>query len=57
MVVNYKISGNVLYMYGVFSHDDLGIGQPANKNKQKSMGDKFNNQIFERQNEFDCTSS
>lgn len=44
--VVYKIENNILYLYGVFSHDELGTGQPANINKQKSMKQKLDNQEF-----------
>ena len=33
-------------LYGFYSHADLGTGQPANMNKQKSMSKKFINQNF-----------
>lgn len=39
----YKIVGDVCYLYGLFSHDDLGTGQPANIAKQKSNREKFDN--------------
>lgn len=44
----YKIDGNKMYLYGIFSHDDLGTGTPANINKQKSMGSSFVNMTENR---------
>lgn len=43
----YKIDGGKLKLYGLYSHDDLGTGTPGNINKQKSMGARFNNAVFE----------
>lgn len=48
--VIYKI-GNVngektLDLYGVFSHDELGIGQPASIKRQKSNAEKLDNQAL-----------
>jgi mRNA-degrading endonuclease YafQ of YafQ-DinJ toxin-antitoxin module len=42
----YKIEGGFCYLYGVFSHDDIGTGQPPNKNKQATIGKKLKNQQF-----------
>lgn len=42
----YKVTGNQIFLYGFFTHDEIGIGQPANINKQKSAALKFNNQQF-----------
>lgn len=33
-------------IYGLYSHAELGTGQPANIKKQKSMGRRFANQEF-----------
>jgi mRNA-degrading endonuclease YafQ of YafQ-DinJ toxin-antitoxin module len=33
-------------LYGIFSHDELGTGQPPNINRQKSLGKRFRNQTF-----------
>jgi hypothetical protein len=45
----YTISGSnpiILKQYGIFSHDEAGIGQPANMNRQHSLAQKFSNQVF-----------
>lgn len=42
----YRIEGNILYLYGIYSHEQLGTGQPAKINVQKSMAQKFNNMNF-----------
>tara|TARA_R110000868_G_scaffold289717_1_gene549975 strand:- start:198 stop:569 length:372 start_codon:yes stop_codon:yes gene_type:complete len=46
----YTVSGanpTVIHLYGLFSHDDSGTGQPANIKKQKSLGSKLSNQSFQ----------
>lgn len=43
----YTISGNdtkIIKLYGVFSHDESGTGQPPNINKQQNLADKLSNQ-------------
>lgn len=42
----YRIEHNVLYLYGIYSHDQLGTGQPPKMNVQKSMAQKFSNMNF-----------
>lgn len=42
----YKVVGNEIYLYGFFTHDDLGTGQPPNLNKQKSAAKRLANQTF-----------
>jgi hypothetical protein len=42
----YKVEGNNIYLYGFYTHDDLGTGNPANKRKQDSMADRFRNATF-----------
>lgn len=42
----YKVVGTQIFLYGFFTHDDLGTGQPPNINKQKSNAVKFANQGF-----------
>jgi len=44
--VIYKVEKNIVYLYGVFSHDESGTGQPANKNKQVSLRAKLDHQEF-----------
>ena len=49
IMVVYKLSGadpKVFDLYGIFSHDELGIGQPANLKKQKSAASRLGNQDF-----------
>ncbi len=43
--VVYKVSGDVITLYGMFTHDDLGTGQPPNINKQKSIAQRLSNEI------------
>jgi len=46
----YSISGSnphVIKLYGIFTHDELGIGQPANIKIQKQMSKQLSNQVFE----------
>ena len=49
IMVVYKLSGHdpkVFDLYGIFSHDELGIGQPANLKKQKSAASRLGHQDF-----------
>lgn len=41
----YKIEDNTLYLFGVYTHDDLGTGQPQNINKQKGKAASFANML------------
>ena len=46
----YTLSGSnprTIHLHGIFSHDEAGIGQPANINKQKSVVKRMDNQKFE----------
>jgi len=48
-VLVYSINGKdpiQIKLYGVFKHDDLGIGQPANKRKSANMATQLSNQGF-----------
>lgn len=45
--VIYKVEKNTIFLFGVFSHDDSGTGQPANINRQVSLRSKFDHQEFE----------
>lgn len=42
----YRIESGQLYLYGFYTHDQLGTGTPANKNKQQSMAVRFANTKF-----------
>lgn len=45
----YKVEGKnptQIYLYGFYTHDDLGTGQPPNKNRQSSMAKSFSNRTF-----------
>lgn len=45
----YELSGNkpmIMKLYGIFSHDELGTGQPPSIRKQQSMGTRLSNQEF-----------
>lgn len=47
--VVYSIHGSnpsLIDLYGVFSHDELGTGQPVNIKRQKSMDKKLSSQTF-----------
>ena len=43
----YKVQNGVVYLYGFYTHDELGTGQPANINKQDSMAGKFSRMSFQ----------
>lgn len=50
IMIVYTISGRnptEFDLYGVFSHDELGIGQPANMKRQKSSAKRLANQTFQ----------
>ena len=36
---------NEIYLYGVFTHDDLGMGTPANIKRQQAISTKLANQV------------
>ena len=42
----YKVVGNQVFLYGFFTHDELGTGQPANMNRQKNTATRLSNQSF-----------
>jgi mRNA-degrading endonuclease YafQ of YafQ-DinJ toxin-antitoxin module len=42
----YRVEGNQVFLYGFFTHDELGTGQPANINRQKSAATRFSNTRF-----------
>ena len=47
--IYYTLSGkdpHVIKLYGVFSHDDAGIGQPQNIKKQKTLANRMARQHF-----------
>lgn len=49
IMVVYTISGRdpiMLDLYGIFSHDELGIGQPKNIKRQKAQAKRMANQQF-----------
>lgn len=46
----YKLIGNQIYLYGFFTHDDLGTGQPRNINRQKNAAKRLSQQNFNEQN-------
>jgi mRNA-degrading endonuclease YafQ of YafQ-DinJ toxin-antitoxin module len=41
--VMYEIKNNVIYLFALGSHDELGFGRPNNIKKQKSLVKKINN--------------
>jgi hypothetical protein len=46
--VVYSITGKdekVIKLYGVYTHDEMGIGQPANIRKQKQFADRLSNTV------------
>ena len=42
----YLVRGNTVYLYGFYTHDDLGTGEPRNVNRQRSMASQFANMEF-----------
>lgn len=48
--VLYTIGGRdptVISLYGIFTHDESGTGQPANRKKQQSLAGKLAGQTFD----------
>lgn len=43
----YRIDHNQVYLYGFFTHKDLGTGDPRNINRQKNAVAQFTNQTFQ----------
>ncbi len=37
----YKVVGNEIYLYGFYTHKELGTGQPQNINRERGMAKKF----------------
>jgi hypothetical protein len=48
----YLVRGNTIYLYGFYTHDELGTGQPRNVNRQKSMVTQFKNTTFTESDEY-----
>lgn len=50
--VVYKYSGseNVLRLYGIWSHDELGTGQPPSVQRSHVVANKLDSQVFEKRN-------
>jgi mRNA-degrading endonuclease YafQ of YafQ-DinJ toxin-antitoxin module len=47
----YKLAGSNpvdIYLYGIYSHAELGTSRPPNIKVQKSMGTKIHNMVFEQ---------
>lgn len=44
--VVYRVDGNNIYLYGFFTHQELGTGTPGNIRRQDSMADRFSNVTF-----------
>jgi hypothetical protein len=44
--VVYRYEDGIIYLFGIFSHDESGTGQPQNKNRQVSLRSKLDNQVF-----------
>jgi mRNA-degrading endonuclease YafQ of YafQ-DinJ toxin-antitoxin module len=42
----YKVDGGSLYLYGVYSHNDLGTGNASKEKTQQQMATRFANMKF-----------
>lgn len=52
----YTVEGGadpVIRLYGIFSHDDLGTGQPPNLNRQRGAATRFAGQTFSNDSAMD----
>lgn len=47
IIYTYDQQENVLRIYGIWSHDEMGTGQPPNYAKIVKFADRLSNQIFE----------
>ena len=45
----YLIQGDVIYLYGVYTHDDIGTGSPENVNRQQQMATRWSNMQFSQE--------
>jgi len=45
--VTYLVDGDRLNIYGVYTHDAIGTGQPANVNRQKQIATRWSNMKFD----------
>lgn len=48
--VLYTVSGRdptIIRLYGIFSHDESGTGQPANIKRQKNLASRLTKQVFD----------
>jgi len=46
----YRIDGGILYLFGVYTHDEIGTGTPSNKNRQNQMATRWSNARFDNLN-------
>lgn len=44
--VVYKVEGNEMFLYGIYSHADLGTGTPPNLRRQQSVSQRLSNMTF-----------
>lgn len=42
----YRVKDDVLYLYGIYSHDAIGTGMPPNTNRQKQMATRWSKTKF-----------
>lgn len=42
----YRIESGILYLYGLYTHDDIGTGTPSNVNRQNQMATRWSNTNF-----------
>lgn len=48
----YKVAGanpTIVYLYGFYSHEELGTGTPANMNRQQAAAQRLSNTSFDGQ--------
>ena len=46
VIIVYTLNNNQLRLYGVYNHDDLGIGMPGNRRLQKQKAKELSNLRF-----------
>lgn len=46
--ITYLVDGDKLNLYGVYTHDSIGTGQPPNMNRQQQMAAQWSNMTFDQ---------
>jgi mRNA-degrading endonuclease YafQ of YafQ-DinJ toxin-antitoxin module len=47
IIYSYDQANNVIRVYGIWSHDDMGTGQPPNRPRTTTLANRLEKQVFE----------